>query len=209
MVQVSVHMITWKSDSHFNVNNSWDIVAVSQTTKFMGPTWGPSGSCRPQMDPMMAPWTLLSEVTLLMTMTWTQLRLTHWGRVTHICVSNLTIIASDDGLSPVRHQAIIWTNAVTLLIGSLGTNFSEIVIEIYRFSFKKLHLKMSSAKWRPTCLGLNVLSGSLGGIIAVQAVQLPSTANWFKDYRHYCTTLKLRDFSFVDTVLNHHRNVYL
>ena len=28
--------------------------------KFMGPTWGPSGSCRPQMGPMLAPWILLS-----------------------------------------------------------------------------------------------------------------------------------------------------
>ena len=37
--------------------------------------------------------------------------LTHWGRVTHICVSNLTIIDSDNGLSPGRRQAIIWTNA--------------------------------------------------------------------------------------------------
>ena len=26
----------------------------------MGPTWGPSGSCRPQMGSMVAPWTLLS-----------------------------------------------------------------------------------------------------------------------------------------------------
>ena len=31
-----------------------------QITKFMGPTWGPPGSCRPQMGPMLAPWTLLS-----------------------------------------------------------------------------------------------------------------------------------------------------
>ena len=35
--------------------------------------------------------------------------LTHWGRVTQICVNNLTIIGSDNGLSPGRHQAIIWT----------------------------------------------------------------------------------------------------
>ena len=56
--------------------------------------------------------------------------LTHWGRVTHICVSKLTIIASDNGLSPGRRQAIIWTNAGILLIGPLGTNFSEISIEI-------------------------------------------------------------------------------
>ena len=56
--------------------------------------------------------------------------LTHWGRVTHICVSELTIIGSDNGLSPGRRQAIIWKNAGVLLIESLGTNFSEIAIGI-------------------------------------------------------------------------------
>ena len=56
--------------------------------------------------------------------------LTHWGRVTHICVNKLTIIGSDNGLSPGRRQAIIWTNAGILLTGPLGTNFSEILIEI-------------------------------------------------------------------------------
>ena len=54
--------------------------------------------------------------------------LTHWGRVTHICVSNLAIIGSDNGLSPGRYQAIIWTNAGILSIGPLGTNFSDILI---------------------------------------------------------------------------------
>ena len=61
---------------------------------------------------------------------------THWGRVTHICVNQLTIIGSNNGLSPGRRQAIIWTNAGILLIGPLGTNFSEILIEIHTFSFK-------------------------------------------------------------------------
>ena len=70
--------------------------------------------------------------------------LTHWGRVTHICVSKLTIIGSDSGLSPGRRQAIIWTNAGILLIGPLGTNFGEILPEIHTFSFKKMHLEMSS-----------------------------------------------------------------
>ena len=84
--------------------------------------------------------------------------LTHWGREAHICVSKLTIIASDNGLSPGRRQAIIWTNAWILLIGPLGTNFNEILIEIHTFSSKKMHLKISSAKWRPFCLGLNVLT---------------------------------------------------
>ena len=75
--------------------------------------------------------------------------LTHWGLVTHICVGNLTIIGSDNGLSPGRRQTIIWTNAGILLIGPSGTNFSEIQIGIQTFSFKEMHLKMSSAKWRP------------------------------------------------------------
>ena len=83
--------------------------------------------------------------------------LIHWGRVTHICVSKLTIIGSDNGLSPDRRQAIIWTNAGLLLIGPLGTNFSEILIEILKFSFKKMPLNVSSAKRRPFCPGLNVL----------------------------------------------------
>ena len=84
--------------------------------------------------------------------------LTHWGRVTHICVGKLTIIGSDNGLSPGRRQTIIWTNAGIMLIRPIGTNFSEILIGIQTFSFKKMYLKMSSAKWRPFCLGFNVLT---------------------------------------------------
>ena len=83
--------------------------------------------------------------------------LTHGGRVTHICVGNITIIGSDNGLSPGRRQAIIWTNAGILLIGPLETNFREILIEIHTFSFKKMHLNMSSGKWQPFCFGRNVL----------------------------------------------------
>ena len=84
--------------------------------------------------------------------------LTHQGRVTHICISKLTIIGSDNGLSPGWRQAIIWTSAAILLIRPMGTNFSEILIVIYTFSFEKMHLKMSSGKWQPSCLGLNVLN---------------------------------------------------
>ena len=56
--------------------------------------------------------------------------LTHWGQVTHICVSKLATIGSDNGLSPGRRQAINWTNTGILLIGPLRTNFSEILIKI-------------------------------------------------------------------------------
>ena len=74
--------------------------------------------------------------------------ITHWGRVTHMCVSKLAIISSDNGLSPGRRQTIIWTNAKMLLIQPLKTNFSEVSMKMCRFSFKKIHLKMSG-KWRP------------------------------------------------------------
>ena len=62
-----------------------------------------------------------------------------WGRVTHICCSKIIIIDSHNGLSPGRHQIIIWTNAGILLIGSLGTNFGVIFKEIHTFSFKKIN----------------------------------------------------------------------
>ena len=88
---------------------------------------------------------------------WGPGNLTHWGRVTHICVGKLTILGSDNGLSPGRRQAIIWTNAAISLIGPFGTNCREILIGIQTFSFKEMRLIMSSAKWRPFCLGLNEL----------------------------------------------------
>ena len=65
------------------------------------------------------------------------------------CKCNQTIIGSDNGLLPGRHQALIWTNTGILLIWPLRTNFSEILIEIQMFSFRKMHLKTSSAKWQP------------------------------------------------------------
>ena len=58
-------------------------------------------------------------------------------RVTHICVGKLTIIVSDNGLSPGRRQAIMWTNAGVLLIGPLGTNSSEILIGNEAFHSRK------------------------------------------------------------------------
>ena len=88
-----------------------------------------------------------------------------WGRVTHICVSKQTIIGSYNGLSPGRRQAITWTNAGILLIRPLGKKFNEILIQIHTFSFKEMHLKMLSGKWRPFCLGLNILTAYLYGFI--------------------------------------------
>ena len=71
------------------------------------------------------------------------------------------VLGYDNGLSPGQCQAIISTNNEILFIWSLGKNFSAIVIELQPFSIKKMHIKMSSAKWRPFCLGLNVLTRCL------------------------------------------------
>ena len=67
------------------------------------------------------------------------------GWVMHICVSKVTIIDLDNGLSPGWRQAIIWTNAGILLIGPFGTNFSENWIEIIIIeenAFKNVVCKM-------------------------------------------------------------------
>ena len=113
---------------------------------------------------------------------------------------NLTIIASDYGLSPVRPQAIIWTNAGILLIGPLRTNFNEILIGIQILSFKKMHLKTSSGKWWPFCLSLNVLTLQVFLITLgpsgwyQQDVELKVFPIWhclfstFKEYLHYGQT---------------------
>ena len=81
-----------------------------------------------------------------------------WVILTHIWVSKLNIIGSDNVLLPGWCQAIIWThNAGKLFIRPLGTNLSEFLMEIHTFSFSKRHVKMSSAEMHPFCLNLSVL----------------------------------------------------
>ena len=106
---------------------------------------------------------------------------THWGRVTHLRVSKLTSIASDNGMSPGRRQAIIWTNAGILLIGPLQTNFGEILSELHTFSFKKMRMKISSGKWRQFCLRLNVLKMRfrlISDIVTAPKLGIVFTMNW-------------------------------
>ena len=86
--------------------------------------------------------------------------LTHWGWVTHVCISKTIIIGSDNA----RCQTIIWTSAGILLIKPLGINISEILIAINTFSFKKVHLKMSSwflmVPWDPEAMNQSTGNGS-------------------------------------------------
>ena len=86
--------------------------------------------------------------------------LCHLDQVTHVCVIKLTIIGSDNGLSPGRRQAIIRNNVGILLIWSSATHFGEILSEMHTFSSMKIYLKMSFVKWLQFYLGLNVLRWS-------------------------------------------------
>ena len=90
-----------------------------------------------------------------------QTRLTQRGRVTHIRVSKLTIIGSDDGLSHGRRQAIIWTNAGICIL------------------FTKMYLNMSSGKWQSFCLGLNV-STQRGQMTHICVSKLDQ--HWFREW---------------------------
>ena len=85
--------------------------------------------------------------------------LTHWGQVTHICVSNLTTTGSDNGLSPGRHQVIIWSNAGILSIAPLATNFhwnfyQNSYISIQENPFENGVWEMASILSRPQCVNL-------------------------------------------------------
>ena len=67
---------------------------------------------------------------------------THWGRVMHIYVSKISIIHSDNGLSPAGRHANIYPSAGILLIKALGINISGILIEINIFPLKKCIRKL-------------------------------------------------------------------
>ena len=78
-----------------------------------------------------------------------------------MCVGNLTIIGSDNGLSPGQRQVIVWTNAGIFLIGPLLTNFNE---NFYRNSYIFIQENVFESvvcKITAICLGLNVLTVGL------------------------------------------------
>ena len=112
--------------------------------------------------------------------------LIHSGYMTHICVSKLGIIGSDNGLLPGWHQAIIRSNAVILLSGPVGTNFSEILREVHTFSFKKMHLKMWSGKFSLFCFSINVLNTTLEIHFCQKFIATYFFANYWKETLQVC-----------------------
>ena len=119
----------------------------------------------------------------------TEYTLPHWGRVTHICVSELCHHCFRwCVLIGAKHFLNQWSDNVNW---SLGTNFSEILIKVCRFSFTKMHFIMSSVKW-PFCLGLKVLTGicaanldtaiadSLLWAVITPVCATPTPVSWWK-----------------------------
>ena len=104
-------------------------------------------------------WTRLNPEKFNLTMTFLVNIL---GRVTHIWVSNLGHLWTDNGLSAV-HRVPLYGPILTLYQDiNLETNFSAIYIKVRQFSYKKTIFFLSFAKWQPLCLYLNVNLGKRG-----------------------------------------------
>ena len=106
--------------------------------------------------------------------------------MTHICVSKPTTIGSDNGLSPGRRQAIIWSNAGILLIGTEGRNLSEILIEIHIFSlknaFENIVWEMAAILSRPQCVNMKSNMYAKWRIVACFASNRYLNHCWFIVY---------------------------
>ena len=88
--------------------------------------------------------------------------LTHWSRVTHICVSKLTNIGSDNGLPPSRRQAIISTKCWYIVNWSLGNKFQwnlnqNQYIFIQENAFESVVCEMAAILSQPQCVKLSIM----------------------------------------------------
>ena len=83
--------------------------------------------------------------------------LTHWGRVTHICVGKLTIIGSDYGLSPetaLSHYLNQCWNIVNWILGNkLHRNFNRNSnISIHENALEDVVCELASILSQPQCV---------------------------------------------------------
>ena len=106
------------------------------------------------------------------------------------------ISVSEFGSALVQIMAWRRIGAGLLPIGPLGTNFHGIWIKMQNFSFKQMHLKTSSAKWRPFCPGVDELIcqiqwGKIGQVLFLTEVifwNSTPTFSWLRPCAH-CGTL--------------------
>ena len=111
----------------------------------------------------------------------------------HICVSELTIIVWDNGLSPSRRQAIILANGESLLIGPLGTKFCELKQDSYIFvnenAFENVDYEMAVILCRPRCV---ITSGDLKILWNIHLVREGKVQNKSREasFKHRCAPLQ-------------------
>ena len=107
---------------------------------------------------------------------------THWDRATHICVSKLTIIASDNCLSPDGRQTIIWNNAGILSIVLLGTiiNFnrnSDILFQ--ENALESVVFEIAAILSRPKCVNGKWIDAILRGFYTLPCIHI-----WYNYQNH-------------------------
>ena len=106
--------------------------------------------------------------------------LTHWGQVMHICISKLTTIGSDNGLSPNRRHAIIWTNAGILFYWTLRNKLQwnllrNSCIFIRENAFENVIWKIAAILSRPQCVKLS-WQGQLQLLSVIVVIQVAEVA---------------------------------
>ena len=134
---VSVMACALTAPSHYIIHY-WFLIKVPKIRMVSAPP------CHNTLD-------TVENYILEMTLTFNK-ELTHRGQVTFICFSKLCFICPDNGSSPIRHKPLSGSSLIgSSLIRPIGTHFSEFRIKMKQYSFKKMSLKRSSAKWRPFC----------------------------------------------------------
>ena len=72
-------------------------------------------------------------------------------------------IGSDNGLSPIRRQVIIWTND-DIVNWTLGNKLQWNFIQNSHIFSQENAFENDSGKWRPFCLGLNLLNPTIAQV---------------------------------------------
>ena len=162
----------WEMALHCNIVSHWLDAYTKWSLYAYADILTPSGA-KPGAKPG-AKWPTLTILNVHPICAFSCKCLTHLPIVLHICIYavNRVSIGSDSGLSPIRRQAII---TGSLSIGPLGTNFTEILMKIQNFSLTKMHLKISSAKWRPYCPGWDECTFCIWGRVLYSDLDLSLT----------------------------------
>ena len=97
-------------------------IAITQIARFMGPTWDPPGSCRPQVGPMLAPQTLAIRVLHCL-----------W----HVCIASQRFLSKIPTIYLHIHTELLLSVSVWLGVQSSFDFVISIVFVRQRFVVRK------------------------------------------------------------------------